>query len=527
MTQVINIQPITRIEGHASIGIQLDDSGNVEEAKVNFMSLRGFEKFVEGKPAEELPRIVNRICGICPWMHHLASNKAVDGCFGVTPTPAGSKLRELMQTISHAEDKLLHFFFLAAADFVIGPDSDYAVRNVIGIVKSNPELAQQVVKTRQMAKMILDKFSRKTIHPVAGVPGGFAKPLLEEERRDILDKMRQILDFAMFTIDFAKKEVFPKYLDTIKMLGVINTGFIGTVDDDGALNLYEGKLRLMKADGTYTDFAAADYADHIAEKVVPVMNAEEMRTLILSHYESESQTLTTGAEANLLKFEELTGWMTPEEAQRWADIKKTFRKNLLLRGASADNPVTQVVAQLSAFQDGLTDIRDAITRGGGGTRIDFSEQTLDRLSDLAGHMKEAVAAASDDRPEQTALLKVIQSQFEVMNGWMAPILENSRQTGQNIQKLARDIQGLKSVYRELMQAGPSDLKAIEQFDLALKINPRDDATYYKRGLALYNRGDTSRALQDFKNALDLLPKNKKYQRIVAHLEAELTTDKRE
>jgi F420-non-reducing hydrogenase large subunit len=219
MTQVINIQPITRIEGHASIGIRLDDAGNVEDARVNIMSMRGFEKFVEGKPAEELPRIVNRICGICPWMHHLASNKAVDGCFDVVPTPAGHKLRELMQTIAHAEDKLLHFFFLAAADFVIGPDSDYAVRNVIGIAKANPELARKVVQTRQKAKMILDHFSSKAIHPIAGVPGGFSKPLLEEERQDILAKMREILDFALFTMDFAKKEVFPKYLDAIQTSG--------------------------------------------------------------------------------------------------------------------------------------------------------------------------------------------------------------------------------------------------------------------------------------------------------------------
>ncbi len=269
MAQAITIQPITRIEGHASIDIQLDDSGSVQETKVNFMSLRGFEKFVEGKPAEELPRIVSRICGICPWMHHLASNKAVDECFGVTPTPTGHKLRELMQTIAHAEDKLLHFFFLAAADFVIGSDSDYAVRNVIGIVKANPELAKQVVETRQMAKMILDKFTSKTIHPIAGVPGGFAKPMLEEERKDILAKMRKILDFALFTIEFAKKDVFPKYIDAIQTLGVINTGFIGTVDPEGALNLYEGDIRLMKADGSFVSFKAKDYADFIGEQVVP------------------------------------------------------------------------------------------------------------------------------------------------------------------------------------------------------------------------------------------------------------------
>jgi F420-non-reducing hydrogenase large subunit len=269
MSQTITIQPITRIEGHASIGIQLDERGNVADARVNIMSLRGFEKFVEGKPAEEVPRIVSRICGICPWMHHLASNKAVDGCFGVVPTPTGHRLRELMQTIAHAEDKLLHFFFLAAADFVIGPDSDYAVRNVIGIAKANPELAQQVVRMRQMAKMILDRFSSKAIHPIAGVVGGFSKPLLEEERRDMLDKMQQILDFALFTIDFAKKDIFPKYIDTIKTLGVIKTGFIGTVDEDGALNLYDGTIRLMKPDGSFTAFAAHDYADYLGEHVEP------------------------------------------------------------------------------------------------------------------------------------------------------------------------------------------------------------------------------------------------------------------
>lgn len=269
MAREIHIQPITRIEGHASIQIQLDDAGEVRDARVNILSLRGFEKFIEGKPAEEVPRIVNRICGICPWMHHLASNKAVDRCFGVTPPPAGRKLRELMQTIAHAEDKLLHFFFLAAADFVIGPDADYAVRNVIGIAKANPELAQKVVQMRHKAKMILERFAGKAIHPVAGVVGGFAKPMTEEDRREILAQMRELLDFALFTLEFAKEKVFPPYLDAIQTLGVIRTGFMGTVDDDGALNLYDGKIRLMKADGSHMDFDAQDYTDYLGEHVEP------------------------------------------------------------------------------------------------------------------------------------------------------------------------------------------------------------------------------------------------------------------
>ncbi|MFO7930265.1 MAG: Ni/Fe hydrogenase subunit alpha [Thermodesulfobacteriota bacterium] len=266
-TRTIKISPVTRIEGHATIAVQLDDTGNVSDTKVHFQSIRGFEKFVEGKPAEELPRIVNRICGICPWHHHLASNKAVDSCFGVTPPPAGQKLRELIHSIAQAEDKLLHFFFLAAADFVIGPDADYSVRNVIGVARANPDLAKKVVQMRYKAKMIIENFAGKSIHPVAGVTGGFAKSMTEEDRKWMLADMREIYDFARFTIDFAKKEVFPKYMDAIQSLGVINTGFIGTVDDEGALNLYDGNLRLMKPDGSYTDFAPKDYADYLGEHV--------------------------------------------------------------------------------------------------------------------------------------------------------------------------------------------------------------------------------------------------------------------
>ncbi|MFP4392650.1 MAG: Ni/Fe hydrogenase subunit alpha [Desulfohalobiaceae bacterium] len=268
MSQTINIAPLTRIEGHASIAIQLDEQGQVADSKLHIMSLRGFEKFVQGKPAEELPRIVNRICGICPWHHHLASNKAVDACFGLTPPPAGNKLRELMHTIAHAEDKLLHFFFLAAADFVLGPDTDYQARNVIGLAQANPELASKVVRMRQKAKMILERFAGKAIHPVAAVAGGFSRPMQEDERQEMLSQMQELLDFALFTMDFAKNQVFPPYLETIESLGKIKTGFLGTVDKTGGFNLYQGLIRLMRPDGEFDDFAPAEYTDYIGEHVL-------------------------------------------------------------------------------------------------------------------------------------------------------------------------------------------------------------------------------------------------------------------
>ncbi len=269
MAHVIQIKPVTRIEGHASIHIQLDEEGNVDNTKVAFKSLRGFEQFVQGKPAEELPRIVSRICGICPWMHHIASNKAVEGCFGGTPTYTGSLLRELMLAVAHVEDKLLHFFFLSGADFLIGSDSDYSVRNIMGLMKVRPELTRKVVKMRQKAKMILNRFSCKIIHPVAGVPGGFSRPLLKEEQEEFLSEMKALLDFTLFAVEFAKKEVFPQIKEQLPGIGTITTGFIGTVDDSGALNLYDGKLRLMKPDGTFLDFDPADYQKYLSEKVVP------------------------------------------------------------------------------------------------------------------------------------------------------------------------------------------------------------------------------------------------------------------
>lgn len=266
--KVINIQPITRIEGHARIAIQLDDEGNVADTRLNVMALRGFEKFIEGRPAEEVPRIVNRICGICPWMHHTASNKAVDGCFQAEVPPAGTKLRELMQVMAQINDKILHFFFLAAPDFVLGAGADYAVRNVLGIVQAAPELATQVVKMRQAGQMMIEKFAGKVIHPVVVVPGGFAKSMTEAERRELLEKSKEQLEFARFCIDFAKKNIFYKLDPETVGLGQITTGFLGTVKpEDGSLTLFDGVLRLMKADGSYQDFTYQQYADFLGEHV--------------------------------------------------------------------------------------------------------------------------------------------------------------------------------------------------------------------------------------------------------------------
>lgn len=269
MSTVINIQPVTRIEGHSRVAIHLDQNGDVADAKFHVTALRGFEKFTEGRLVEDMPRIVARICGICPWNHHLASAKATDKVFGVTIPPTAEKLRRLAQHFSWIPDKLLHFYFLAAPDFIMGLNSDPSTRNVVGIALQNPELAKKIVHMRHQAALVLEKWLGKVIHPMAAVPGGFSKPLAEEQRVEFLNQMREQLEFAKFTIKFAKESIFPKYMDTVKTLGVITTGFIGTVREDGTHDIYDGKLRLMKPDGAYDDFTYDAYTDYLAEHVEP------------------------------------------------------------------------------------------------------------------------------------------------------------------------------------------------------------------------------------------------------------------
>jgi F420-non-reducing hydrogenase large subunit len=267
MAKTLVIQPVTRVEGHAKVTIQLDDTGNVDTARVNVIELRGFEKFCLGRPVEDLPRITPRICGVCPWSHHLAAAKACDAVFGVEPPPAGRKLRELCNSVAYMEEHILHFYFLAGADFLLGPDADYEVRNVIGILQAAPDVARRVVKVRHLCARMLEILAGKAIHPQAAVPGGFSKPLLPEERERLREMADETLALATFSIDFARKNVFPKYLDLVQSLGVIETGFIGTVTGNGALNLYDGRLRLMKPDGTYEEFPYERYTEFIAEHV--------------------------------------------------------------------------------------------------------------------------------------------------------------------------------------------------------------------------------------------------------------------
>jgi len=274
MAQKITISPITRLEGHGKIDIFLDDQGNVSDTYFQVVELRGFEKFCQGRPVEELPRIMPKICGVCPGAHHMASSKAADAVYNVKIPTAARKLRELFYNAHIAHSHILHFFALAAPDFIPGAEADPARRNVIGLIDVvGKDVGVEVLKNRGYAQKIQGIIAGHPIHPVASIPGGMSKPLTGDERKEIEQMGRSLVAFAQKSLKIFEDLVLAnkKYADLI--LSDIyhhETYYAGLVDTKGHVNFYDGRIRVVDPRGEeFVTFDAADYLQHIGERVEP------------------------------------------------------------------------------------------------------------------------------------------------------------------------------------------------------------------------------------------------------------------
>ncbi len=270
----ISIDPITRLEGHGKIDIFLDDAGNVANAYMVIPELRGFEKFCEGRRAEDLPIITTRICGVCPVAHHFAATKALDAAFHVEPPPTAKKLRELMYSAYYIYDHILHFYFLGGPDFVVGPDAPAAKRNILGVIeKVGLDVAKEVIKHRAYGQKITAILGGKATHPVCGIPGGISKGLNEENRQQIEKMVRSCVEFAKTTLNLFSNVVLKneKYVDLIKSdMYSMKTYYMGTVDKNNKVNFYDGDIRVVDPVGKeFLKFRPNEYLDIIEEHVEP------------------------------------------------------------------------------------------------------------------------------------------------------------------------------------------------------------------------------------------------------------------
>ncbi len=272
----IKIHPLTRVEGHGEVVVEVE-GGEVKDVKFVVLAVRGFEKFVQGRPVEEVPYIVSRICGICQTAHHLAACKATDGCFDVEPPEGGHKIRWLMHIGNMIHSHALHFYFLAAPDYVVGPDADPLQRNVLKIIQDEPEVGKIAIELRKYGQDIVEATGGKAIHPVTGIPGGVSAPVEPEKRDELLSRAEEMVEMAyegakvgIEAIKQTLEEYESKGIDLLETLGNIPTYHMGLVTDGDKHEFYDGEVKVVDPEGNeFTRFEPDEYDQVIAERAVP------------------------------------------------------------------------------------------------------------------------------------------------------------------------------------------------------------------------------------------------------------------
>ncbi|HMK38353.1 MAG TPA: Ni/Fe hydrogenase subunit alpha [Bacteroidota bacterium] len=248
MSQTITISPVTRIEGHAKITIHLDERGSVSDARFHVNEFRGFEKFCEGRLMWEMGGITSRICGICPTSHLITSAKAGDDILAVSIPGTAEKLRRLITLAQWIQSHALSFFHLSSPDFLLGFDSDAATRNIFGLVAKDREFARRGIRLRKFGQEIIEVLGSRRIHTPWAVAGGVREPFDAGKKDHLLGWIPEARETALLALKTVKS-IHEKFATDIPNFGNFRSMFVGLVAQDGALEYYDGSLRVMDADG--------------------------------------------------------------------------------------------------------------------------------------------------------------------------------------------------------------------------------------------------------------------------------------
>jgi NAD-reducing hydrogenase large subunit len=266
MSQTILIDPVTRIEGHAKVTIQLADDGSVADARLHITQLRGFEKFCENRPFYEMPSLMARICGICPVSHLITSAKACDAILGVNIPANAARLRRILNLAQILQSHALSVFHLSSPDLVLGMDAPPETRNLFGVAAAASEVARDGIRLRQIGQQIIETLAGKRIHPAWVVPGGVSAPLTEDKRDHIAAMLPDGISAIDRTLD-RFRSLFQRFPEEMECFANFPSLFLGLTDGAGKLEYYDGPLRVVAADGNViaSGLKAEDYPNYIGE----------------------------------------------------------------------------------------------------------------------------------------------------------------------------------------------------------------------------------------------------------------------
>jgi NAD-reducing hydrogenase large subunit len=260
------IDPVSRIEGHAKITIRLDEDGTVTDTRFHVTEFRGFEAFCVGRPVWEMPSLTARTCGICPVSHLLASAKAGDGIMGVTIPSNAVRLRRIANLGQIIQSHALSFFHLSSPDLLLGWDADPAIRNVLGLMEAEPELARRGIRLRSFGQGVIEAIAGRKVHSPGIVPGGVAQPMTEETRVDLLAGLDEATETAHMALDLFTG-ILDRFEREIRSFGKFPSYYLGLANGSGTWEYYDGHLKVIDNAGNVAadGVAASDYRTIVGE----------------------------------------------------------------------------------------------------------------------------------------------------------------------------------------------------------------------------------------------------------------------
>ncbi len=358
MKQEFKITPLTRVEGHGNVIIRIED-GRIREVELNIVeSPRFFEKFLQGKPAEEAPRISERICGICFVAHHLASVKAVENAWGIQVPEAAWKLRELLNLAGFVTSHTLHLAFLAIPDLLELPPEK---RNILGLGESNPKLLKQALSIYDYGLVLTEILGGKRVHVATAIPGGMSKGLSEEERSKLLSlastAMKSVEEMAEWFMEVAERKAelvaFPtkaKYC-----MGLVK---------NGRHELYDGDLRVVDPNGRKVyEFKGSEYLEYVAERVSP---HSHVKLPYLKKVGFPEGVHRVGPLARLAVAERMAGDLASKLAERYYKVFGKVPSNMMAYNAAR---FVELVYAVEASKQMLEEDKFA-----GPTRVEVKEK---------------------------------------------------------------------------------------------------------------------------------------------------------
>ena len=261
------VNPVTRIEGHAQITLDINDAGHIASGHLQVQEIRGFEKLVEGMELFKMPVFTARLCGVCPAAHHLASVVAIENGLGIKIPDEARKLRALLYAGHILHSHALSNFLLAGPDVLMGINSPASSRNVFGMLGKDPETAKKALRLRTIGQRIVELVGGRGVHPVTMAPGGMASQP-DQEKLELISLWGSEA-YELLT------EVWSVYSQQLYKLNPIREATIlphhhMALSNNGMHSFVDGDWVVMDSAGTIERaFKAADYAANLIEHIMP------------------------------------------------------------------------------------------------------------------------------------------------------------------------------------------------------------------------------------------------------------------